>query len=283
MHNEIICSDVLDGLAKVKDDSVHLTFTSPPYNAHVNYLSHDDNLPFDEYVIWLKNTFGEVYRTTVSGGRCAINIDAVKNRDDSVEYRRAIYAHVYNFMTDIGWFFRDEICWYKQNIAGNKTCWGSYLSSSSPFIRRNHEYILIFSKDKLRLDGDLEKSDMTAAEFVQYTISTWHIMPDTRKLANHPAMFPEELAKRIIKLYSYRGNVVLDPFCGTGTVPYMAKLLCRNYIGIDNCKKYCDHAIERLQNLDTLFDDDDYIPRSKRLKANKKNKKIHMDLFDLNG
>jgi len=276
-YNEIICSDSLKALKKFKGEFVHLTFTSPPFNAKIKYGSYNDNLPYDKYLKWLKDIFIEIYRITVVGGRCVINIDAIKNQDKEISdivYRIPIYVDIYNMMKEIGWLFFDEIFWSKQYISGNKSSWGSWMSCSCPCIRRSHEYILVFSKKKWKLDGDSELSDMTDEEFKMYTDSVWQIYPGYRRLGNHPAIFPEELAKRVIKLYSYRDNVVLDPFSGSGTVPYVAKSLCRQYIGIDNDEGYCEYAEGRVEQV-KLFEDD-YIPRSDRLKPRKKKDKIDL-------
>jgi len=279
--NTIICDDSVNGLKKVSDNSVHLTFTSPPYNATVKYNSYSDDLSFDHYMSWLEDVFREVYRVTVSGGRCAINIDAIKKHtsNSSTEFRCCIYTHICNMMTKIGWLFRDEICWYKQNIGGKKASWGSWLSCSNPCTLRNHEYILIFCKDGWKLDGDKEQSDMTKEEFIVYTMSTWLVHTDNRHLANHPAIFPEELAKRIIKLYSYRDNVILDPFCGSGTVPYVAKLNGRRYIGVDIDKDYCEFASDRIDNANDIFEKN-YIPRSQRI-SDSKLRKVDIDNEDM--
>jgi len=214
--NKIICADVMDGLKMIPDGIVDLTCSSPPYCLKQPYANSNDDQPYQDYLKWLKNVFAQVYLATKSGGRCAINIDAMTNRqeDKDQEYVRCIYAHLYQLMVEIGWKFRTEICWSKQNAVGKATAWGSYCSASNPVIRRNHEYILVFSKDKWVLDGDNELSDMTKEEFCEYTLSTWFIRPETRNLAGHPCVYPEELVKRIVKLFSYRDSVILDPFNG---------------------------------------------------------------------
>jgi DNA modification methylase len=253
MLNEIICADVIDGLWGIDDDSVHLTFTSPPYNVNLNYKNSSDNLTYADYLKWLENVFYLIYKKTVSGGRIAINIDAITNREDDKdqEYVRAIYPHLYNIMKKIGWKFRTEICWSKQNAVGRATAWGSYMSSSNPCLRRNHEYVLVWSKDDWKLESE-EKSDMTKQEFELYTLSTWHVQPQTRKLAGHPAGFPEELAKRVIKLFSFPGQTILDPFSGTGTTAKVAYMWNRNYLGIDNCEDYCEFARNRIAEVEQI-------------------------------
>jgi|2_EtaG_2_1085320.scaffolds.fasta_scaffold00063_28 DNA modification methylase len=280
--NTIINKDVLDGLKDISDETVALTVTSPPYNLKIDYDSIEDDQPYADYLVWLKEVFSEVYRVTKHGGRCAINIDAMTNRQDDKdqEYVRCIYAHLYNLMKEIGWKFRTEICWYKQNAVGKQTAWGSWVSCSNPTIRRTHEYILVFSKGDWKLEGDSELSDMTKDEFCEYTLSTWFISPETRKMAGHPATYPEELVKRLVKLFSYRDDVVLDPFNGSGTTTYVATKFARQYIGIDVSEDYCQYARERIETVVDLFDNE-YIPRSKRLGKKKKvEKEKEEDLFN---
>ena len=270
--NKIINKDILEGLKDIPDGVVTLSIQSPPYNLKIGYDSINDDQPYGSYLIWLKEVFSEVYRVTKHGGRCAINIDAMTNRqeDKDQEYVRCIYAHLYNLMKEIGWKFRTEICWYKQNAVGKQTAWGSWISSSNPIIRRTHEYLLIFSKGDWKLEGDSELSDMTKKEFNDFTFSTWFISPETKKPGNHPAPFPEQLVYRLIKLFSYRDDIILDPFNGSGTTTAVAASLCRKWIGIDNSTKYVDFAIKRT-NLEyskcvQLEIINPYIKRSERLK-----------------
>lgn len=269
LSNTIMFCDVLDGLRQIPNDSVHLVVSSPPYNIQLEgYRNRNDNDPYKVYVDWLKNIFIECKRILVDGGRLVINIDSVRNRQDDEEYMRPIAGDLINIGREVGLKYRTEICWYKQNWSGRATAFGSYMSCSNPAIRRNHEYIMVWSKGNWKLEGDPELSDMTNEEFQNWTFSTWFIQPETQNLNNHPAPFPEELAKRIIKLFSYRGNTVVDPFMGTGTTGLMAKILGRNYIGIDNSESDVNYARQRISAVSNIFDD--YIPRSKRIEENKK-------------
>lgn len=257
VENTIICSDVLDGLKSISDNTVHLTVTSPPYNVKLPYLNCGDDLNYSQYLGWLELVFSEVYRVSVNGARCAINIDATANEKEErdQEYVRCVYAHVYNFMITIGWKFRTEICWYKQNAVGKATAWGSYKSASNPFVRRNHEYVLIFTKGDWKLESEIP-SDITKDEFHRFTLSMWYISPETRKLCQHPAPFPEELVYGLMKLFSFPKQIVLDPFNGIGTTSYVSCRSNRSYIGIDNCREYCDFALERIERAqmeDDLF------------------------------
>ena len=257
--NKIICGDTLETLKKMPNDCVHLIFSSPPYNVSINYDTYKDNKKWDAYLHWLNDIWKECFRVLVDGGRLIINIDAITNLEDKgidkKEYVRPIHAELIYQMRQIPEsLYRGEICWCKQNASGKKTCWGSWKSPSSPHIRRNHEMLYIWYKNKWTLGGDKDKIDITKDEFVNWTLSTWEIKPETRKLAGHDAPFPEELAKRVIKLFSYQENVVMDIFSGTGTTAYVAKLLNRKYIGIDCSKTYCEFAEQRIHTADSILE-----------------------------
>jgi len=246
--DSIICGNSLEVLKTLDDNTIALTFTSPPYNLKIDYGKYEDNIPYNQYLDWLKSIFIEVFRVTKNGGRCVVNIDAMTNRqeDRDQEYVRAIYPHLYNIMKEIGWKFRTEICWAKQNAVGRKTAWGSYKSASNPIIRRNHEYILVWTKEDWKLTSP-EQSDLEAKEFQKWTFSIWEVKPETRNLGGHPAPFSKELARRVIKLFSFPKDTILDPFSGTGTTCHVAKMNHRHYIGIDIDKDYCKYAADRIQ------------------------------------
>jgi len=278
--NEIIdtfiCDDVLNGLKLIPDESISLICTSPPYNCGIKYGNRNDNEPWDHYILWLKNIMIECQRVLRNGGRLVINIDSIVNHEedngkgeqkDQCEYFRPIYADLVNAGREIGLNFRCDICWFKHQVVGRATAWGSYMSCSNPIIRRNHEYLLVWSKGSWMLPGDSEQSDMTDEEFQTYTMSFWHINPDRRE-SGHPAPFPKELVSRCIKLFSYRGDIILDPFMGSGTTAYIAKKIGRHFIGIDNDKKWVDYAKNRLASNADVFDvSETYVPRSQRIKA----------------
>lgn len=283
-ENNIILGDVLDTLKNMPDQFVNLIFTSPPYNVNINYKNYSDDSQYEAYLDWLKNIFNECKRVLVTGGRLAINIDAttnVKEQRDK-EYVRCIYAHLYNIMRDLDFNFRTEICWYKQNAVGKKTAWGSYMSPSNPTIRRNHEYILVWSKDQWRMDGDTDMIDITKDEFHKYTLSLWAIVPETRKLIGHPAPFPEELAYRMIKLFTYRNDLVLDIFNGTGTTTAVAARCGRRWCGIDNAKEYVQFATNRTEqennNRIAIEKIVPYVPINKQ--ATNKNKEQNQNIIE---
>ena len=259
IENKIICSDVIDGLKMIEDNSVTLTITSPPYNVNIDYKSANDDLPYLKYLDWLESVFTENYRTLRNGGRLCINIDAMTNRQDDkeFEYIRDIRTDLSNRLKTIGFKFFGEHVWYKSNkdpshnggqFNGKKTAWGSYMSPSTPAVRRNHEYILVYSKGQFKLEKDQysQPPDITDVEFCNYIASTWSMQPDTVKRGNHPVTFPMELPLRCIKLYSYPNDLILDPFNGSGTTTCAAKITGRRYLGIDMEKEYCEYAEDRL-------------------------------------
>lgn len=258
--NKIICDDVVKGLKSIPDGIVTLIVTSPPYNVKIDYESHADDQPYKDYLEWLKEIFTECKRVLRKGGRLIINIDAMTNRqeDKEDEYVRPIYVDLGVMLRNIGMKFFGEHIWYKSSkdpsfnggqFNGKKTAWGSYMSPSTPAVRRNHEYILVYSKDQFKLEKDEDSgdADITDIEFQTYIASTWSMQPETRNLG-HPVPFCEELPYRCIKLYSYQNDIVLDPFNGSGTTTMVAALTGRRYIGIDMEPTYCSRARDRIQD-----------------------------------
>lgn len=238
--NRIICGDVLEVMKLIPDKSVHLAITSPPYNVGIEYDNHDDRMSYDAYLAWLEKVWLETKRVLVSGGRFALNIAPT-----SIKNFRPIHHDFANQLKKIGMIFRTEIIWYKQTMR-RRTAWGSWKSPANPHIVPSWEYILVFSKDTWKLTGDPKDADITAEEFMRFSDGYWYIPPETNR-RGHPAPFPEELVYRLIKFYSYRGNVVLDMFGGTGTVALVAHRTGRKFIHIDISEEYCRIAYRRLQ------------------------------------
>jgi len=236
--NKIIVGDAEAKLQELPSETVHLVFTSPPYNVGVDYDVYKDNLPFEEYLKKLNRIFTECIRVLVKGGHLLIQI---------ANTGRQPYTPLTDYITTMladKISMRGEIIWDKQNMT-SATAWGSWLSANKPSLRDTHEYILVFRKE----GGDrVGESDITKDEFMEYTKAIWKVTPETNDV-NHPAPFPKSLAMRAIKLYSFKGETVLDPFCGSGTTCEVAKKLGRNFIGIDISKRYCNLAEDRLNIL----------------------------------
>ena len=238
--NKIINGDVLEVLGKMPDNTVHLAITSPPYNVGKDYDSHNDKMKYGEYLNWLNKVWIETKRVLVPGGRFCLNIAPTGIKDFV-----PIHQDFTNRLRKIGMTFRTEIIWYKQTML-KRTAWGSFKSPSNPHIVPSWEYVLIFSKNQNKLEGNPEDADITKEEFIKFSDGMWYIPPETQR-NGHPAPFPEELIYRLIKFYSYKGNTVLDMFGGTGTVAVVAKKTGRNFIHIDISKEYCKVAARRLR------------------------------------
>jgi site-specific DNA-methyltransferase (adenine-specific) len=235
--------DVLTLMRLIPDSSVHLAITSPPYNVGKEYDSHHDRMNYQEYLNWLDQVWFETKRVLVPGGRFALNI-APTGIKDFIPIHHDFIAQ----QRRLGMKFRTEILWYKQTML-KRTAWGSFKSPSNPHIVPSWEYVLVFSKEKDRLDGDPTAADITNKEFIQFSDGFWEISPETKR-NGHPAPFPEELIYRLIKFYSYKGNTILDMFGGTGTVALVAQRTDRHFIHIDVSKSYNEVAEKRLKSVE---------------------------------
>jgi DNA modification methylase len=227
-------------LASLPASSIELAITSPPYNVGIEYLGYDDRLPYESYRAWLRTIWVELLRVLVPGGRFALNIAPTSIKDF-----RPIHHDLTSDLRGLGFILRTEILWYKQTM-GRRTAWGSWKSPANPHIVPSWEYVLVFSKGSWRLEGSRDRIDITGAEFQQFSDGFWEIPPETRR-KGHPAPFPEELIRRLVKFYSYRENLVLDMFGGTGTVAAVARTEGRHFLHIDRSREYCEKALERVR------------------------------------
>ena len=227
-----------ESMSQLPDSSVHLMVTSPPYNVQKEY---DDDLTLEEYLSLLRNVLGETFRVLVPGGRACINI-ANLGRKPYIPLHTMVIAE----MLAMGYLMRGEIIWDKAASASASTAWGSWLSAANPVLRDVHEYILIFSKQNFAREGKREHSTITKPEFLEWTKSIWTFPTVSAKKIGHPAPFPEELPRRLIQLYSFEGDVVLDPFCGAGTTCVVAKKTGRQFVGYEIHEEYIHLAESRL-------------------------------------
>lgn len=226
---------------QVDDASVHLIVTSPPYNVDKDYSHYDDNRSLEEYLALLEEVWRECYRVLVPGGRIAINVANTNRRP---------YLPLNGFITQqmlrLGFLMRGEIIWDKGASVGTSTAWGSFARASNPVLRDVHEYIMVFCKESFTLPAEGKRSGISNADFVEWTKSVWRFPTENASRLGHPAPFPEELPRRLILLYTHIGDVVLDPFIGSGSTAVAAKKLRRHYIGYDLSPEYCRMAQERL-------------------------------------
>jgi modification methylase len=223
----------------IPDNSIGLAFTSPPYNVGKDY---DEDMPLESYLDLIQHVGTEVYRVLKPGGRYIVNV-ANLGRKPYIP----MHAFFYQIHAEIGFLPMGEIIWQKGRGANGSCAWGSWRSASAPRLRDLHEYLLVFAKGSYKRP-DKGISDLSGEEFTEATLSVWEILPVSAKKVGHPAPFPVELANRVIKLYSYVGDVVLDPFIGSGTTAMAAKQHGRHYVGFDISPEYCRLAEERIAN-----------------------------------
>lgn len=237
-ENKIILGSS-ENMKEIPNNSTHLMVTSPPYNVTKEY---DENLSLKEYLQLLRNVFSETYRVLVNGGRACVNIANLGRRP-----YLPLSDYISQIMIEIGFQMRGEIIWNKGAGAGVSMAWGSWQSASNPVLRDVHEYIMIFSKGSfMRKKPDGKENTISKEQFMEWTKSVWTMNPESAKKVGHPAPFPIELPYRLIQLYTFKGDVILDPFIGSGTTAIAALKAERKYIGYDNDQEYVKLAEERI-------------------------------------
>ncbi|PIP13579.1 MAG: SAM-dependent methyltransferase [bacterium (Candidatus Stahlbacteria) CG08_land_8_20_14_0_20_40_26] len=237
--DKIFCKSS-EKMEELPDNSVHLMVTSPPYNVGKEY---DEDLTLEEYLGFLKNVWKEVYRVLVPGGRACINV-ANLGRKPYIP----LHAFIVKDMLDLGFLMRGEIIWNKASSASPSTAWGSWLSATNPTLRDIHEYILVFSKGAFgRKNNNKRKNTISKEEFLEFTKSVWTFPAEPAYKVGHPAPFPVELPYRLIQLYTFEEDVVLDPFIGSGQAAIAAIKTGRHYVGYDIDKEYVKLAERRIR------------------------------------
>lgn len=241
-------------MRKVESNSVALVVTSPPYFAGKEYeesLGHN-GVPgtYFEYLALLHDVFKECKRVLEPGGRMAVNVANLGRRP-----YRSLAGDVTEILQNLGLLLRGEVVWWKGRAAGGSCAWGTFQRPSNPVLRDVTERIVIASKGRFdralkpeeRLDLELPSTaTISRDEFLEATTDLWEIPPESATRVGHPAPFPVELPKRLIELYTYERDVVLDPFMGSGTTAVAALRTERHYIGFDTDKSYVDLANERI-------------------------------------
>ena len=226
---------------QLPDCCAPLMVTSPPYNARKEY---DDDLTLGEYLALLRAVFCETYRVLVPGGRACINI-ANLGRKPYIP----LNAFVSQMMIEIGFLMRGEIIWDKGSSAGSSTAWGSWMSASNPTLRDVHEYIMVLSKGRFKRENNGREATIERDSFLEFTRSVWQFPTESAKRVGHPAPFPVELPRRLIELYTFEGDVVLDPFMGSGSTAIAARNSGRHYVGYEIDQTYVELAQARLQTI----------------------------------
>lgn len=225
----------------IKDNSIDLIVTSPPYNLDIDYKSCNDNQPYDEYLKFTNTWLTNCFRWLKPDGRMCLNIPLDKNKGG----KQSVGADITTIAKQVGFKYQSTIIWNEGNIS-KSSAWGSWMSASAPYVIAPVELIVLLYKDSWKKMSGSRKSDMTREEFIEWTNGMWTFKGESKRKIGHPTPFPVELPKRCIKLFSFEDDVVLDPFMGSGTTLVAARQNKRKCIGIDFEIDYCQLAMNRL-------------------------------------
>jgi site-specific DNA-methyltransferase (adenine-specific) len=225
----------------IAEGLIDLVVTSPPYNVDVPYNSHDDRLTYDDYLDFNRQWLAKCYRLVKSDGRLCLNIPLDKNKGG----QQSVCADLTTIAKQVGWKYHASIIWNEQNIS-RRTAWGSWLSASAPFVIAPVEMIVVFYKERWKKTSGSRTSDVGKEEFLEWTNGVWNFNGESKKRVGHPAPFPVELPRRCIKLFSFVGDTVLDPFLGSGSTLIACMGTGRKGIGVEIDEGYCELAKRRL-------------------------------------
>lgn len=227
-------------MKSIASDSVDLTITSPPYSVDIKYGEYNDSIPYAEYLEFTEKWLARCYEFSKKDGRLCLNIPLDKNKGG----QQSVCADITTIAKRVGWQYHSTIIWNEQNIS-RRTAWGSWLSASAPYVIAPVEVIVVLYKEKWvkEVKG---KSDVSRDEFLEWTNGVWSFNGESRSRIGHPAPFPVELPRRCIKLFSFVGDTILDPFLGSGTTLVACLETKRLGIGVDIDRKYCELAKKRL-------------------------------------
>ena len=235
----------------IPKNSVDLIVTSPPYNVDIHYNSFKDDIPYEKYLEFTEKWLSKALELVKPGGRICLNIPLDKSKGRIEAGFQSVYADIVEIAKKVGWKYFSTIIWNEGNIS-RRTAWGSWLSAKAPYVIAPVEVIVVFYKERWsKLKNGI--SDITKEEFMEWTQGIWNFPGESRKRVRHPAPFPPELPKRCIKLFSFVGDTVLDPFLGSGTTLIACALLNRRGIGVEIDKKYCKLAKARIINEGKIF------------------------------
>ncbi|MBI4338160.1 MAG: site-specific DNA-methyltransferase [Chloroflexi bacterium] len=221
--------------------SVDLIITSPPYNVDIHYNSYDDRIPYDAYLEFSRKWLTKCYALMKEDGRLCLNIPLDKNKGG----QQSVYADIVSIAKQVGWQYHATVVWNEQNIS-RRTAWGSWASASAPYVIAPVEMVAVLYKERWR-KASKGQSDITRDEFIEWTNGVWTFSGESRKRLKHPSPFPLQLPERCIKLFSYVGDLVLDPFAGSGTTLLACAELARRGIGVEIDPHYCEIARLRLE------------------------------------
>lgn len=233
-------NDILT-IAAVEQASVDLIVTSPPYNVDIKYNSHDDSSEYEDYLQFTSQWLRKCYQLAKVDGRMCLNVPLDKNKGG----QQSVCADITTIAKQAGWQYHSTIIWNEQNIS-RRTAWGSWLSASAPYVIAPVEVIIVLYKERWKKTSGSGKSDVTKEEFLSWTNGVWTFSGESKKRIGHPAPFPVELPRRCIKLFSFVGDTVLDPFLGSGSTLVACSQNNRGGVGVDIDAGYCELAKKRL-------------------------------------
>src|SRR5215212_4139485 len=237
-------------LGFLEPDSVHLVVTSPPYNLGKDYGTARDDATYQQYLKWVTRWCKQLWRVVAPGGRLCLNIPIDINLSfdaggKRVTQKRPVLADfTHRLVNEQGWVYNTTILWLEGNIS-RRTAWGSWLKASDPWVNTAAEAVLVLSKDRRKRDGRGKHTEISREEFMDWTLGIWQFRGETSKRWGHPAPFPEELPRRLIRMFSFKDDVILDPFLGSGTTCRVAKDQGRRAIGVEVDPGYCSVSKER--------------------------------------
>lgn len=241
--NKLYNLDCLEGFKLVEDSSIDLIVTSPPYNLGIQYDSWNDNLPWNEYLKWCKLWLKQCYRVLKDDGRICINHYIACRGADKIDKFPLI--EIKTIQEQIGFKVSKIIIW-EDKSRSCFTAWGSWMSASSPHIQTPYEGILVSYK-KQWLKNFKGINTISKQDFIFAVSGVWDIGTSTNK--DVPAVFPLKLPQLCIELLSFKDDIVLDPFVGSGTTLVAAKMLNRKYIGFELSPNYFAIAQQRLKQI----------------------------------
>ncbi len=225
----------------IAPESIDLLVTSPPYNVDIAYGSIRDDAPYEEYLTFTRSWLKRAYTFMKPDGRMCLNLPLDKNRGG----QQSVYADTLRIAREIGWRYHSTIIWNEGTVS-RRTAWGSFQSASAPFVITPVETIAVLYHSRWK---KMQKglSDIGREEFISWTNGLWTFSGESKKRVGHPSPYPLELPFRCIRLFSYVGDTVLDPFMGSGTTLVACHRLNRKGIGVDIDAEYCQMAAERLE------------------------------------
>lgn len=236
---ELMQTDFLE--APIDEESVDLLVTSPPYNLGIEYKEYSDNLSYKKYLEFSQSWLEKAFELLKDDGRMCLNVPLDKNKGGN----KSVAADITQAAKNAGFQYHSTVIWNEGNIS-RRTAWGSWMSASAPYVIAPVEVIVVLYKKEWKKTSGSKKSDIKKQEFMDWTNGLWTFSGESKKKVGHPAPYPVELPRRCIKLFSYVGDTVLDPFVGSGTTMIAAHLTKRKGIGVDVDEEYINLSIKRL-------------------------------------